>query len=223
MHLGTSGLGQAGQLVQGVLGVHEGAGCPNPDEHDPLEAQLAVFDLGDVGELGGQAGYAAQRLAVGQFERDLLVAVATTATEVGGYLDARVQIVRLSPEPGKAVGGVVSAEIVLVGFSHRGNNAPRSCRRMRAFYRATSDAVGEKPAAASHSASSSIVATMTAGPVSSTEPDGSSRTVQVPPGTSTRQDAPSVAPRATAATTAPMPVPHDRVSPEPRSWTRICR
>ena len=35
---------------------------PDPDEHDPLEAQLPVLDLGDVCEFGRQAGDAAQRL-----------------------------------------------------------------------------------------------------------------------------------------------------------------
>ena len=34
---------------------------PDADEHDPLEAQLAVLDLGDVLQLGGQARDAAQR------------------------------------------------------------------------------------------------------------------------------------------------------------------
>ena len=35
---------------------------------DALQAQLPVLDLGDVGELGGQPGDPAQRLAVGQVE-----------------------------------------------------------------------------------------------------------------------------------------------------------
>ena len=49
--------------------------CPEPqtpDEHDLLEPQLAVLDLGDVLELGGQAGDAAQRRALLEVE---LVAV----------------------------------------------------------------------------------------------------------------------------------------------------
>ncbi len=49
-----------------------GAVGPDADQHDPLEAQLAVLDLGDVLELGGEAGDAAQRGAVGAVE---LVAV----------------------------------------------------------------------------------------------------------------------------------------------------
>ena len=46
---------------------------PQAGQHDALEAQLPVLDLGDVLELGGQPGDAAQRLAVGQVE---LLAVA---------------------------------------------------------------------------------------------------------------------------------------------------
>ena len=46
---------------------------PQPGQHDPLQAQLPVLDLGDVLELGRQAGDPAQRLAVSQVE---LLAVA---------------------------------------------------------------------------------------------------------------------------------------------------
>ena len=67
-HLRAGGLGQRGQLGQRVLRVGDGALGPDADQHDPLEAQLAVLDLGDVGELGGQTGDAAQRVALGEFE-----------------------------------------------------------------------------------------------------------------------------------------------------------
>ena len=43
-----------------------GAGGPHPDQHHALEAQLPVLDLGDVLQLGGQAGHAAQGVALGQ-------------------------------------------------------------------------------------------------------------------------------------------------------------
>ena len=43
-----------------------GAARPDADQHDLLELQLAVLDLGDVGELGGQAGNPAQRQPVGE-------------------------------------------------------------------------------------------------------------------------------------------------------------
>ena len=55
-HLGAGGLGEQRELGHGVLGVLDGAVGPDPDQHDPLEAQLAVLDLGDVLELGGQPG-----------------------------------------------------------------------------------------------------------------------------------------------------------------------
>ena len=41
---------------------------PDADEHDALQAQLAVLDLGDVLELGGEARDTAQRRAVGAVE-----------------------------------------------------------------------------------------------------------------------------------------------------------
>ena len=46
-----------------------------PDQHHPLQPQLAVLDLGDVGELGGQAGDPAQRVAL----RELELAVVASA------------------------------------------------------------------------------------------------------------------------------------------------
>ena len=63
-HLGAGGLGQRGQLGQAGVGVGGAAVGPDADQHDALEAQLPVLDLGDVGELGGQAGDPAQRGAV---------------------------------------------------------------------------------------------------------------------------------------------------------------
>ena len=85
-HQRAGGLGQRGQLGQGVLGVLRRALGPDADQHDPLQAQLAVLDLGDVLELGGQAGDPAQRLPVGEVE---LVAVGSLAVVV-----ARIQVVR---------------------------------------------------------------------------------------------------------------------------------
>ena len=55
-HLGTRGLGEAGEFGHRGVGVRGRALGPHPDEHDPLEAQLPVLDLGDVLELGGQPG-----------------------------------------------------------------------------------------------------------------------------------------------------------------------
>ena len=63
-HLGAGGLGERGELAHRVLGVVGGALAPDGGEHDPLEPQLAVLDLGDVLELGGQPGDAAQRGAL---------------------------------------------------------------------------------------------------------------------------------------------------------------
>ena len=63
-HLRARGLGQRGQLGEAGVGVGGAAVGPHADQHHPLEAQLAVLDLGDVGEFGGQPGDAAQRGAV---------------------------------------------------------------------------------------------------------------------------------------------------------------
>ena len=65
-HLGAGGLGQGGELEQGVLGVLGGALGPDASEHHALQAQLAVLDLGDVLEFGGESSHAAQGLAFGQ-------------------------------------------------------------------------------------------------------------------------------------------------------------
>ncbi len=69
---GARGLGEGGEFGQRVLGVVHGAGGPHPDEHDALQAELPVLDLGDVLEFGGQAHHPAERGAVGALE---LVAV----------------------------------------------------------------------------------------------------------------------------------------------------
>ena len=88
---------------QRVLGVLRGALGPDPDQHDPLEAQLPVLDLGDVLELGGQAGDPAQRLPVGEV---VLLAVVV----------ARVGLVERSGGVRDQRRGV---EVVVEGRSHR--------------------------------------------------------------------------------------------------------
>ena len=55
---------------------------PDPDEHDPLQAELAVLDLGDVLELGAQAGDPAELVPLGQ--------VLLTGGEVLGSLGVRL-------------------------------------------------------------------------------------------------------------------------------------
>ena len=77
-HDGARGLGERGELAQRVLGVVLRALRVHADEHHVLEAQLAVFDLGDVFELGREPGHTAQRgtlfaiplIAVGVAVRD---------------------------------------------------------------------------------------------------------------------------------------------------------
>ncbi len=81
-HLGACGLGECGQLGQAGVGVGGAAFGPDADQHDALESQLAVLDLGDVGEFGRQTGHAAQRRAV--FEGQL--------TRTRGAADGKVGI-----------------------------------------------------------------------------------------------------------------------------------
>jgi len=67
-HLRAGRLGQGRQLCEGVLGVLLRALGPHSDQNDPLQSELAVLDLGDVGQLGGEAGDPPQRLPLRQFD-----------------------------------------------------------------------------------------------------------------------------------------------------------
>lgn len=71
-HQRARGLREGGELREGVLRVLCGPRGPDADEHDPLQTELAVLDLGDVLEFGGEARHAAQGRALGAVE---LVAV----------------------------------------------------------------------------------------------------------------------------------------------------
>ena len=62
-HLRAGGLGEQRELGHRVLGVGHGAVDPHAHQDHPLEAELAVLDLGDVLELGAQARDAAQGVA----------------------------------------------------------------------------------------------------------------------------------------------------------------
>ena len=57
-------LGEGGQLAHGVLGVVVRALRVHADEHDVLEPQLPVLDLGDVFELGREPCDTTQRRAL---------------------------------------------------------------------------------------------------------------------------------------------------------------
>jgi hypothetical protein len=85
-HLRTRGLGQGGELGERVLGVTQRPAGPHADEDDALQPQLAVLDLGDVLELGGQA-------------RD--------APEGVTLLEVETLTLRLEPRPGSFVANVI--------------------------------------------------------------------------------------------------------------------
>ena len=65
-HLGAGGLGQRGQLTQGVFGVLDGAFGPQAGQHHAFQAQLTVLDLGDVFKFGGEVRDTAQCSALGE-------------------------------------------------------------------------------------------------------------------------------------------------------------
>lgn len=79
----TGRLGESGELAQRVLGLVEGALPVDSDEHDVLEAQLPVLDLGDIGKLGGESADPTEGVALLAVE---LIAVAG-ASVVGGILE----------------------------------------------------------------------------------------------------------------------------------------
>ena len=58
-HLRARGFGERGELGQAGFGVGGAAFGPHADQHDALQPQLPVLDLGDVGEFGRQPGHAA--------------------------------------------------------------------------------------------------------------------------------------------------------------------
>ena len=176
-------LGEQLQLRHGVLGVDLAAGGPDAHQHDPLQQEPAVLHLGDVGQLGGHAGHAAQRLT--------LLALQLLTVVVG----ARQPLVGLGL--GGAIGGVRRERLVgvrsgrgqVLGFrqTHRGTRIARTANSRRAVSRSDpafdpqETPVGPAKAAGT---SSSPRATITAGPVRNVSSPSSTSTV--PPGTSTR-------------------------------------
>ena len=61
-------LGQTAQLPQGVLRTGQAAFGPHADQDHLLQAKGAVFNLGDVLELGRQARHPAERLTIFQVQ-----------------------------------------------------------------------------------------------------------------------------------------------------------
>ena len=62
------GLGEGCELEQTAIGLVRGALGPDTDKHDLLQSDLAVLDLGDVLEFGGQSRDSAQCLSIPQVE-----------------------------------------------------------------------------------------------------------------------------------------------------------
>ena len=77
---GSRGLGEGGELPDGVLRILERPLGVNADEHDVLDAELPVLDLGDILEFRRQSDHTAQRLAV--FAIELVTVVAGVPVRV---------------------------------------------------------------------------------------------------------------------------------------------
>ena len=121
-------------------------------------------------------------------------------------------------------GGTDGASVVggphpaTVGRPPSGGKAHAGSTVLRPRWRDACVSAGSRPRSTTPSATS------TAGPASSTPWSSSRRTVRRPPGTSTSHVAPvsrEPAQKLVAIAAAQAPVPHDRVSPTPRSCTRI--
>ena len=69
---GTGCFGQGCEFADRVLGFGLG-GVPDAGEDDAFEADLTVFDLGDVFEFGGESGDSGERGALGEVELVVLV------------------------------------------------------------------------------------------------------------------------------------------------------
>ena len=107
------GLGERGELPQGVLRVLRGALGPDARQHHALQAQLAVLDLGHVLELGGQALHALEGVARGEL---VLVAVGVRVPVL-----ALVQGECAARERAGAIRGpVVGGALVVRGHAVRG-------------------------------------------------------------------------------------------------------
>ena len=151
---------------------------PDADQDDPLEAQLAVLDLGDVFEFGRQAGDPAQRRTLGPFQ---LAGVGQV--EVG--LDVDHAII------GAVIGG--SPRVTLSSSRPWWHAPERLGHRVLRVQRWTGARLAAAPLEPGRR-SSTTSPTSSAGPVSSSSPSALQRTRQVPPGTSTCQ-VDAVAPR----------------------------
>ena len=117
-HLGAGRLGERRELGQGVLGVLGGALGPDADEHDALEPELAVLDLGDVLELGAQAADALERVA------GLEVPVAVGLLGVVAVAESRVaELVGRRRRPSRRRRSVGLVQLVVVPGGRRGRAA----------------------------------------------------------------------------------------------------
>ena len=122
-HHRAGGLGEPGELGHRLLGFVGRRARPDADEHDPFELELPVLDLGDVGELGGQALHAAQRGAV----LEVTVALATAGQVVEKLLLSLVMLLSSVPRTASEFPGARPSNRAEWPTSHAGSTpAPTS-------------------------------------------------------------------------------------------------
>ena len=117
-------LSERRQFAQRVLGLREFALAVDADEDDVLKAQLAVFDLGDVGEFGRETPDPAERLPLFEIE---LVAVGRTVAGRRALQGERARAEkRMAVRPGvgsgqHSVDRIRTWAVAWFRFSHRVN------------------------------------------------------------------------------------------------------
>src|SRR5699024_7706744 len=168
---------------------------PHAHQAHALETKRAVLGVVDVLEFGRQSPDAPQRRALLELK----------------LTDRRIVLTR-SPggRPGRVAGGGRHAGHVCCGVIVHARPSSHTPRRT---------ASGPRDAASDQRSRPS--ATNTDGPVS-VDPPSVTVTTSSPPVTSTTTS-PVASPASARSTTAvsTIPVPHDIVSPDPRSWTRM--
>ncbi len=93
-HPGAGRLGERRQLAQRVVGIGEVAARVDADQHDVLESQLPVLDLGDILELGAEPLDAAQRGPVLTVELVAVAVVVVLRSRSAGHRRGRRQMSR---------------------------------------------------------------------------------------------------------------------------------
>ena len=102
-----------------------GAGQVQPDEHDPLQTDLAVLDFADILEFGGQARYAAGAGARLALQEAIIIGLALDVPTGGGGQSGS----GTREDPGDNVLGGRGGTIIPVNSVSTGIRIVGACRR----------------------------------------------------------------------------------------------